>query len=75
MPMRLLRGLAGEVLTCGCLAGVYETYEGRIVVTIDACGPSCTDPTHTRHAVVPRSKLSREAADAAASDSPVTAPR
>ena len=41
--MRLLRGLAGEVLTCGCLAGVYETYEGRVVVTIDARGASIAD--------------------------------
>jgi len=67
--MRLLRGLAGEVLTCGCLAGVYETYEGRVVVTIDARGVSCPDPTHTRHAVVPRSALLRRAAsDAATAD-------
>jgi hypothetical protein len=57
--MRLLRGLAGEVLGCGCLAGVYETYDGRVVVTIDARGLSCLDPTHKRHAVVPRSLLVR----------------
>lgn len=73
--MRLLRGLAGEVLTCGCLVGVYETYEGRVVVTIDARGVSCTDPTHTRHAVVPRSRLRGEAADTEASESPLPARR
>jgi hypothetical protein len=55
--VRLLRGLTGEVLTCGCLVGVYETYEGRVVVTIDARGAACEDPTHTRHAVVPRATV------------------
>jgi hypothetical protein len=75
--MRLLRGLTGEVLTCGCLVGVYETYEGRVVVTIDARGASCPDPTHTRHAVVPRSKVGRQqsAADAETRESPVTTSR
>ena len=41
--MRLLRGLAGRVLACGCLLGVYETYDGGVVSTVDAVGPSCTD--------------------------------
>lgn len=50
--MRLLRGIAGRVLTCGCLAGVYETYEGRIVATVDARGTSCADPRHELHAVL-----------------------
>jgi hypothetical protein len=74
--MRLLRGLAGEVLTCGCLAGVYETYEGRVVATIDVRGAACPDPTHTRHAVVPRSKvLRRTEVDADTSESSVRASR
>jgi hypothetical protein len=66
-----MRGLAGEVLTCGCLAGVYETYEGRVVATIDARGASCCDPTHTRHAVVPRSRLRGAAAETEASEAPL----
>ncbi|MEO8483298.1 MAG: hypothetical protein ABI634_13885 [Acidobacteriota bacterium] len=74
--MRLLRGLTGEVLTCGCLVGVYETYEGRVVVTIDARGASCPDPTHTRHAVVSRSNLQRRsAAEVEPRDAPVVARR
>lgn len=49
----MLRGVAGRVLTCGCLVGVYETYAGTIVFTIDACGAACTQPDHQLHAVVP----------------------
>ena len=41
MTMRLLRGLSGRVLPCGCLVGVYETYEGEVVATIDARGKQC----------------------------------
>jgi hypothetical protein len=51
--MRLLRGIAGRVLACGCLAGVYETYEGRIVARVDARGASCGNPRHELHAVLP----------------------
>ena len=51
--MRLLRGLSGRLLACGCFVGVYETYDGEIVSTIDACGPACRKPGHALHAVVP----------------------
>ena len=50
--MRLLRGVAGKVLSCGCLVGVYETYEGPVVATIDARGAGCDVPEHRRHAVL-----------------------
>jgi hypothetical protein len=50
--MRLLRGIAGRVLPCGCLVGIYETYEGSVVATIDARGRSCSQPTHALHSVV-----------------------
>jgi hypothetical protein len=50
--MRFLRGLAGRVLPCGCLVGVYETYSGGVVATIDACGSACTEPEHRLHAPV-----------------------
>ena len=50
--MRFLRGLTGKVLPCGCLVGVYETYDGTVVATIDAPGASCTSPKHGRHAIV-----------------------
>ena len=52
--MRLLRGLTGRVLPCGCLVGVYETYDGDVVSTIDARGAACQIHEHRLHAVVPR---------------------
>jgi len=51
--MRLLRGLGGRVLPCGCLVGIYETYEGAVVSTIDAKGSSCADAGHRRREPLP----------------------
>ena len=51
--MRILRGLASRFLPCGCLAGIYETYEGEIVGILDARGPSCANPVHTHGNLVP----------------------
>ena len=50
--MRLLRGLAGRVLPCGCLVGVYETYSSGIVATIDVRGPLCECDDHRLHGLV-----------------------
>jgi hypothetical protein len=44
--MRILRGLSGRSLPCGCLAGVYETYDGEIVAILDARGLACTVRAH-----------------------------
>lgn len=44
--MAILRGLSSRLLTCGCLAGVYETYEGDVVTIVDARGPACKNPMH-----------------------------
>ena len=63
--MRFLRGVSGRVLACGCLVGVYETYRGDIVATIDARGPGCTRAGHGLHAVV---RAAPEDEPAAASD-------
>ena len=52
MHMRLLRGVGGRTLRCGCLVGVYETYEGEVVTTIDVPSPTCADPQHRRRAVL-----------------------
>jgi hypothetical protein len=41
--------VAGKVLPCGCLVGVYETYGGAVVYTLDAIGSSCHNPTHQLH--------------------------
>jgi hypothetical protein len=50
--MGILRGLAGHVLPCGCLIGVYETYRGQVQATIDARSSSCTVLGHRLYARV-----------------------
>jgi hypothetical protein len=52
--MRILRGLSSRHLSCGCLAGVYETYDGEIVAIVDARGAHCTDTAHIEGNIVPR---------------------
>jgi hypothetical protein len=44
--MRILRGLGSRTLACGCLAGIYETYDGQVVTIVDERGPSCYNPRH-----------------------------
>lgn len=60
--MRLLRGLGGRVLSCGCLVGIYETYEGQVVASIDAAGASCHDPQHRLHHTLPVEAIEAPAA-------------
>jgi hypothetical protein len=38
---RILRGLTSERLDCGCVRGVYETYDGRVITVLDAVGEAC----------------------------------
>jgi len=52
MP-RILRGVSSKLLPCGCLAGVYETYDGEIVTIVDARGSSCAVFTHTDGNIIP----------------------
>ena len=54
------------MLPCGCLAGVYETYDNEIVGLLDARGLACTDPSHQPGATVSRSRA--EAVGAAAEE-------
>ena len=51
--MRILRGLSSRFLPCGCLAGIYETYEGEIVSLVDAHAATCADSTHALGNLVP----------------------
>jgi hypothetical protein len=51
--MRILRGLSSRFLPCGCLAGVYETYDGEIVGILDARAETCADPAHASGKIVP----------------------
>jgi len=43
---RILRGLGGRVLRCGCLVGVYETYTNETVAILDAKGSACAESSH-----------------------------
>jgi len=43
---RILRGLTSRHLSCGCVLGVYETYDGRVVSIIDVRGARCEDARH-----------------------------
>jgi len=45
--MRILRGLTSRLLPCGCVAGVYETYDGVVVTLLDEPQATCLDPRHT----------------------------
>ena len=54
--MRILRGLSSKFLPCGCLVGVYETYDSETVAVLDVKSQSCADPTHRSGNVVPIDK-------------------
>jgi hypothetical protein len=44
--MRILRGLTSRLLACGCVAGIYETYDGAVVTLIDERSTHCADVSH-----------------------------
>jgi hypothetical protein len=43
---RILRGLSSRRLPCGCLLGIYETYDGRVVSILDTRDEQCGEPRH-----------------------------
>jgi hypothetical protein len=51
--MRILKGLASRVLPCGCVVGIYETYDAQTVAIIDASGATCADPVHHLGKMIP----------------------
>jgi hypothetical protein len=51
--MRILRGLTSRLLPCGCIAGVYETYQGRVITLLDDRHASCTEPSHVAGEEIP----------------------
>ena len=57
--MRILRGLTSKSLPCGCLAGLYETYDGLIVAIVDAKSTGCANLSHSQGKVVPADDPSR----------------
>jgi hypothetical protein len=44
--VRILRGLSSRVLACGCIAGIYETYDHRVIAIVDVRSAACADPAH-----------------------------
>ena len=56
MP-RILRGLSSRVLPCGCLLGIYETYEGSVIGLVDLKSARCADRTHDGGTIIPASGL------------------
>lgn len=50
--MRILRGIGSRTLPCGCLVGLYETYDRQIVAIIDARCSSCADTKHVVDAII-----------------------
>jgi len=55
--MRILRGLSSRVLPCGCLAGLYETYDGEVVGILDAKGAGCTQSQHAGGNLLPADEI------------------
>ena len=53
--MRILRGLTSYVLPCGCVAGVYETYDGHVVTLLDERETTCPIDTHEAGNRIPES--------------------
>jgi hypothetical protein len=51
--MRILRGLSSQFLPCGCLTGVYETYDGSVVGILDAKSGGCRVETHRTGKLIP----------------------
>jgi hypothetical protein len=51
--VRILRGLAGRRLECGCLTGVYETYSGEVVEMIDWHADACRQSSHIEGGTIP----------------------
>jgi hypothetical protein len=51
--MRILRGLTSRLLPCGCVAGIYETYDGKVVTLLDERQSSCEDANHVNGQQIP----------------------
>jgi len=66
--MRIMRGLSSRVLPCGCLTGVYETYDNEVIGIVDARAPSCSDASHQPGATVFRHSAQPVGAAAGAAD-------
>jgi len=66
--MRIRRGLGSRRLDCGCVAGVYETYNDEVITIVDASAPACANPAHHSGTILPDS--AEQSRSSAAHDSP-----
>ena len=53
VTMRILRGLTSRLLPCGCIAGIYETYDAQVVTLLDERHPACAEAAHTVGSRIP----------------------
>lgn len=51
--MRILRGLTSRVMPCGCVAGIYETYDATVVTLLDERESTCQIDTHENGNQIP----------------------
>lgn len=52
-PYRVRLALRGDRLPCGCIVGVYEMYDGRVLSVLDVRDAACGDAEHQPHSVLP----------------------
>jgi hypothetical protein len=44
--------VSGRLLACGCLAGLYRTWGGGMMIIVDSRGDACTHPDHAVNRVL-----------------------
>jgi hypothetical protein len=62
--MRILRGLTSRLLPCGCVAGIYETYDGEVVALLDERQATCRDRSHRNGSQIPELAVHSSTSDA-----------
>ena len=65
--MRFRRGVSSRVLSCGCLVGLYETYDETVVAVVDVSDPGCA--RHVRGTKLDSRTVMTAAAGASAAES------
>ena len=56
----ILRGLGSRTLACGCVVGLYETYDGRAVAILDVRGTACTNTGHRLNVEINIAELAKD---------------
>lgn len=55
--------MTSRLLPCGCLVGVYETYDGAVVTLLDGRHLRCTTASHVEGNEVPEFAMAPHDAD------------